>query len=216
MGILTIASSKGGPGKTTIAMLLAASMAENGVRVVAIDADPTRSLHRWAQNTYEGPAFECFAEAEERALGRLIREHAADADLVIVDTAGFGNRSAALAMTAASAVLIPALPGEADVTEAENTHELLQTYAAAAGKTIPGRLLFNRFSPRLAVSRHAQAEADRVGLQRLSATLSHLVAFSEMSFSGRLPKTGAAGEERMGLVTELQQLGWLPSNRAGI
>src|ERR1035437_6288475 len=115
--VLTIASSKGGPGKTTIAMLLAGSLAAEGWRVVALDADPTRACARWAANAYEGTPFESHAEADETRLAHLIDLKAGLAEVVIVDTAGFGNRAAAVAMTSADAVLVAALSGEADTPE---------------------------------------------------------------------------------------------------
>ena len=117
MPVLTIASSKGGPGKTTVAMLLAGSLAGEGLRVVALDADPTQAFARWAGNTYEGTPFESHAEADETRLAHLIDSTVASADVVLVDTAGFGNRAAAVAMTSADVVLVPALSGVAACAE---------------------------------------------------------------------------------------------------
>ena len=119
MPVLTIASSKGGPGKTTVAMLLAGRLAADGLRVTALDADPTQALSRWAANAYEGPAFTAHAEADETRLAHLNDAESRAADLVLVDTAGFSNLAANVGMTSADAVLIPALSGEADITEAE-------------------------------------------------------------------------------------------------
>jgi len=48
MPIITIASSKGGPGKTTLAELIAGRLAAEGAKVAALDADPTGGLSRWA------------------------------------------------------------------------------------------------------------------------------------------------------------------------
>src|ERR1700722_17993145 len=98
-------------------MLLAGSLAADGGRVVALDADPTQAFTRWAANAYEGAPFESHAEADETRLAHLIDLKAGAADVVIVDTAGFGNRAAAVAMTSADAVLVPTLSGEADVAE---------------------------------------------------------------------------------------------------
>src|SRR3954453_8872099 len=109
--VLTVTSSKGGPGKTTINMLLAGRLAAEGLTISALDADPTQALHRWATNTYEGPPFAIHAEADETRLAHLIDSENRTADLVLVDTAGFGNRAAAVAMTSADAVLIPCLSG---------------------------------------------------------------------------------------------------------
>ena len=112
--ILTIASSKGGPGKTTLAQLIVGTLAAEGVIVAALDADPTAGLSRWAARLYEGKTFICHHEAEDARLAHLIHRISREADLVVVDTAGFGNRAATVAMTAADAVLIPMVRGEGD------------------------------------------------------------------------------------------------------
>jgi chromosome partitioning protein len=176
--------------------------------VAAIDADPTAGLHRWATTTYEGPPFVCQAEADEERLAHLIGAAATKAALVLVDTAGFGNRAATVAMTSADAVLVPMLPGEGDVTEAERTVRLVSALAVAARREIPVRVVLNRQRDNTALSRHAASEAG--SLPRLKTTISDLVAFGEISFTGRIPSGGKAGAEAAALLRELRGLGWLP------
>lgn len=209
MPVLTIASSKGGPGKTTIAMLLAGTLAAEGCAVVVLDADPTQALSRWAAGPYEGQPIEVHAEAEEIRLAHLINAKAETADLVLVDTAGFGNRAAAVAMTSADAILVPSLAGEADITEAEKTVRLAEGLARAARRDIPARVLLNRVK-RTQLARHAAQELASAGLPRLKASLSDLVIYGELSYSGRIPAGGAAAAELAALVAELRGLGWLP------
>jgi chromosome partitioning protein len=211
MTIITVASSKGGPGKTTLAELIAGSLAADGIAVAALDADPTGGLSRWASRLYEGPPFACHHEADEARLAHLIHRVAQEAEVVVVDTAGFGNRAATVAMTAADAVLIPMVPGEGDVTEAARTVELVAGVASAARRDIPARVILNRVRPQTALSKHAAMEA--ASLPKLSASLSDLVAFGEMGFSGRMP-SGKAGTEVTALIAELRKLGWLPDVKA--
>lgn len=214
MPVLTVASSKGGPGKTTVAMLLSGALAAEGCTVAALDADPTRALSRWVTTAYEGPALDAVAEADETRLAHLIASKADTADLVLVDTAGFGNRAATVAMTSADAVLVPALAGEADVTEAEKTVRLVEGLARAARRDIPARVLLNRVK-RTQLARHAVRELASAGLPRLDASLSDLVAYGELSYSGRIPTAGAPAAELAALVAELRDLGWLPPAPAG-
>jgi chromosome partitioning protein len=209
--VLTIASSKGGPGKTTVVMLLAGRLAAEGLRVAALDADPTQALSRWAQAAYEGPAFSVHAEGDETRLAHLIDAQARVADVVLVDTAGFGNRAAAVAMTSADSVLIPTLSGEADITEAEKTVRLVEGLARAARRDIPARVLLNR-TKRTQLARHATREIEAAGLPMLTTALSDLVAYGEMSFSGHVPDQGSAGQELARLLAELRALGWLPAH----
>ena len=211
MPVLTIASSKGGPGKTTIAMILASSLVQDGIRIVALDADPTQAFSRWAASAYEGPAFACMAEPDETRLAHLIDRHADGADLVIVDTAGFGNRSAAVAMTSADLILIPTLSGEPDITEAEKTWRLAEGLARAARRQIPAFVLLNKMR-RTTLARHASAEIERASLPRLEATLSDFVAYGELSYGTRLPASGPAHTEVAALIAELRVKGHVPAS----
>ena len=200
MTILTIASSKGGPGKTTLAELIVGSLALDGATVAALDAAPTGGLSRWATRLYEA------------RLAHLIHRVAQEADVVVVDTAGFGNRAATVAMTAADAVLIPMVPGEGDVTEAARTVELVAGVATAARREIPSRVVLNRVRSSTALSRHAAAEVG--SLPKLDTGLSDLVAYGEMGFSGRMP-AGKADAEVSALIAELRAIGFLPLVAAG-
>jgi chromosome partitioning protein len=209
MPVLTVASSKGGPGKSTVCELLAGALA-GSCNLVVLDADPTQAFSRWAADTYEGPAFLTVAETDEARLAHLIAEQASEVDLVLVDTAGFGNRTATVAMTSADTVLIPALAGEADITEAEKTARLVEGLARAARREIPTRVLFNRVR-KTTLARHADSELERAKLVRLTASLSDLVAYGELSYSGRIPTTGTAGSEVIALIAELRELKWIPT-----
>jgi chromosome partitioning protein len=167
-------------------------------------------MSRWASNAYEGPPFEAFRETDEAKLAHLIAAKADASDLVIVDTAGFGNRAATVAMTSADAVLVPSLAGEADVTEAEKTVRLVQALARAARRDIPVRVVFNRVR-KTTLSRHAATELAATGVERLTSFLSDLVAYGEMTYSGRVPYAEPARSEVAAFLIELQTLDWIPN-----
>lgn len=208
--VLTVASSKGGPGKTTLCQILAGSLARD-MRVTVLDADPTQAVSRWVSNAYEGPALDVHYEADETRLAHLIAAKAEVMDLVLIDTAGFGNRAASVAMTSADAVLVPSLAGEADVTEAEKTVRLVEGLARAARRQIPVRVVLNRVK-KTGLARHAAAELEAAGVLRLSATLGDLVAYGEMTYSGKVPASGPAAGEIDVLLKELRDLGWLSNH----
>lgn len=52
MPVITVASGKGGVGKTLVSISLAAALSAEGIDVGLIDADPNRGAHRWATETY--------------------------------------------------------------------------------------------------------------------------------------------------------------------
>jgi chromosome partitioning protein len=209
MPVLTVANSKGGTGKTLACSVLCARLAGNGMRVAAIDADPNRTLYEWYTQVYEGPPFECRAEPDAARLAHMIPELADAYPLLVVDTAGFGNQSATAAMASADAILIPTTTSRADVVETGKTVQLAEGLAKAARRQVPVRVLGNRIK-RALVARHALSELDEAKLPRLSTTLSDVVAYVELTHTGRLPATAPASLEIASLVEELQALGWVP------
>lgn len=208
--VLTVASTKGGAGKTTIVMALAGTLAAEGLRVAVVDADPNRAYASWAEAAYEGAPVTVRAEADEARLAEAIDELTPISDIVLVDTAGFGNRAALLAMAAADAVLVPCTPSRADVEQAAKTLQLVEGAARAARRAIPARVVPSRVKHATAVAKHAVAELDAAALPRTAAGIGDRVAFAEMTFSGRVPAAGDAGQEVADLVAELRGLGWLP------
>ncbi|MCU0987956.1 MAG: ParA family protein [Acetobacteraceae bacterium] len=212
MPVLTVASFKGGPGKTTVTQLLVGAMAAEGIRLSVIDADPNGAFSRWARNTYEGEGFDVVHEMDEERVPHLIHEKSEAYDLVVVDTAGFGSRAAAFAIASSDGVLVPTQAGEADVTEAERTVRLVEGLERSARRPIPVRVLFNRVRS-TNLSRHAAEEVARARLPRLETELADLVAFGALSYSGLLPSTGAAARLVDKLVDELRGIGFLPVTR---
>jgi len=73
-------------------------------------------------------------------------------------------------------------------------------------------VLLNRVK-RTQLARHAQREIASAGLPLLTSTLSDLVAYGEMTFSGRVPEQGAACDEVTRVLAELRAIGWLDGDR---
>jgi chromosome partitioning protein len=207
--ILTITSRKGGCGKTVLAMAITASLANDGVDVALVDADPNGSVHRWASDIHRGPPIRAYAEADAEKLADVLPELAERHAVVVVDTAGFGNQAATVAAAAADLVLVPVAPGEADVIEAKRTVGFIAGLARSTRRSIETRVVINRTRRNTTLARHIAAEINRLALPRLTAALSEAVAYGEMSFSGSLPQGGAAADEIAALMAELRTAGRL-------
>ena len=211
MPVLTIASGKGGVGKTLAALSLAAAMAAEGIDVALLDADPNRGAHRWATGTYGGePPLPTYAEADTERLANLVPELADRHAVLIADTAGFGNRSTVICIGAADAVLVPASPGEGDIIEAQKMVAFVQGTAKTIRRNIQVRVLANRIRRGTTLSRHLLSQIDALTLPRLTTTLSEAVAYGELGFAPALPMTGQAAQEIAALLAELRALEWLP------
>jgi len=205
--ILTLTSRKGGCGKTLLTMLIASALAEQGRRTALVDADPNGSVQRWVTDIRHGAPIVSYAEADADRLAELLPDLAEQHAVVVVDTAGFGNRAATVAAAAADLVLVPVAPGEADVIEASRMIASVAGLARSTRRLIPALVVINRVRRNTTLARHIVAEIDRLQLPRLATTLSEAVAYGEMSFSGALPAGGTPAEEVAGLLDELRQHG---------
>src|SRR5690348_4950285 len=105
MKVLALLAQKGGSGKTTIAVHLAAFAREHGQRAALIDLDPQRSSFAWNQSRPEGRKLDA-VHAEANQLGALLRQ-ARDRgiDLVLCDTAPHSNAEAAIVARLADLIL---------------------------------------------------------------------------------------------------------------
>ena len=210
MPVLTITSRKGGCGKTVLAMALAGTLAEQGIDVALLDADPNGNAHRWATQTREGKPIAAYAEADAEQLAGLLPSLAERHAALIVDTAGFGNQAAAVAIAAADLVLVPVTPGEGDLVEAQRTVSYVNGLSRSTRRTIEVRVVANRIRRGTTLSRHVLAELEALKLPRLQTAMSEAVAYGEISFSGTVPREGTAAEEVAALLAELREAGGLP------
>jgi chromosome partitioning protein len=194
-----------------ISMVVAGSLADYGADVALLDADPNGAAYRWATNTHTGQPIKSYAEADAERLADLLPTLAQRHATLIIDTAGFGNQAAAVAIAGADLVLVPVTPGEADLVEAQRTVTYVHGLSRSTRRAIEVRVVANRIRRATTLSRHVLTELDTLKLPRLQTAMSEAVSYAEISFSGALPKDGAAAEEIAALLAELQVAGGLPN-----
>lgn len=209
MTIITIASSKGGAGKTTLAQILAGSVAERGHRVAVIDADLNHSFATWAK-TFQRYPLSVHEELREGKIIPLADRLAQDHDLVVIDTAGTATQATIYAMGIADMVLIPIQASASDVVEGLKTKERVDGAARVARRAIPAYAVMSDYQPNTVISAHVEDELASCGLPILGTKLNRLVAFKEMTFNGEVPTSSKAGELVAQLITELGNVGALP------
>jgi chromosome partitioning protein len=126
MRVVTLASTKGGVGKTTLCSALAVRAAEESKRVALLDLDPQESLASWwtrRGRTKNPKLFEIDATTE--AIELLLSE---GWEWVFVDTGPAKIELIEPGIAVADLVLIPTRPSAFDIEQAAITVELCETH----------------------------------------------------------------------------------------
>ena len=188
--IITLASSKGGVGKSTITGCLAGVWAADGATVQIVDLDNNRTVSRWFADAKTRPANIAISAPDPTALTEHLAELAATTapDVILIDVAGTYERALTVAVARAHLTLIPAAPTEADIFEAGRVAAHITSVFQAFGRAPLYRLLLNRV-PSLTSSAQLYAVMEIVRLQmpRIKTRIMQRAAYEELGLSGQPP-----------------------------
>jgi chromosome partitioning protein len=211
--IITVASGKGGSSKTALVTVLAGLLAAQRYRVAVIDADPNACFANW-HALYEGAPMDCTCEIRQEEIVDHAQAKAETSDVVLIDTAGFGNTTAAFAAGTADLVLIPIMPDRASTVEAMRTARQVQAFGKASRRDIPFRVVRSRWNPRGLVERAVVADLEAASVPLLTQHLSDLSEFGKMTLTGKVPLSGRIGSQVGRIIAELTALGAVPPRTA--
>ena len=181
MHVITLASRKGGAGKSTLTAQLAAHAQTLGRRVTVIDADPQGSLKLWHSRRPGGlPQIATPERGIDRPLAFAMIE---GAEFVLIDTAPTSWVVVTEAIRAATLVVIPARPGFFDLAAVQ------ETVKTARERDKPYAVVLNacpvkrdeREAPIVAQSR---AELDALGIPVWSGQVSQRAGFQTTLAAG--------------------------------
>jgi len=213
--IVVMATLKGGSGKSTAAACLAAHCQLGGLRTAMIDADPQASLLHW-QGLGDPPLDLPVVADTSEAVAQRARELARDVELVVIDTAGFRNRTMIEALSVADLAVIPIKASPLDIAAAIDTVRLIEEVNATEERRMRPmgyRLLLTQVTVGSAVARHVRSELAQSGFALFEAELANRVVYAEASLVGRMPihidADSAAARDGEAFAREVRgALGW--------
>ncbi|NBZ96008.1 MAG: ParA family protein [Proteobacteria bacterium] len=189
--VITIASSKGGVGKSTACIMLAGLFTARGLGVHIIDLDENQTVQRWFnrhQTSRAALTVTAVAPADFTAHLKDIVGHPNPPDLVLIDVAGVYEKALLQAMGRSHLVIIPAQPSEPDIHEATKIVRDLADLNDNFGGSVPYRLLLNLFEPLDPhYQRHSVSEIARLGLQRFDTVMHKRAPYREAFMTGQTP-----------------------------
>jgi chromosome partitioning protein len=189
MPTISFASSKGGAGKSTSAVLLATELAQRGTTVTIIDADPNQPVLRWSRKPSKPETLTVIGGVSEETLIDAIDEAALATAFVIVDLEGTASVMVAHAMTRSDLVIIPTKGSELDGIEAAKVIQFIGRQERVYNRKIPFAVLFTQTNPAVRPRTLKSLEADMLkqGIPVLATALHERDAYRAIfSFGGTL------------------------------
>jgi chromosome partitioning protein len=196
MPVLTVASPKGGSGKSTAAVILATEFAYAGAGVVLLDCDPNRSISIWSSRRALPPRITVKSDVGESEIVRTIKQQDADGRVVIVDLEGVASRLVSRAISQADLVLTPMRATTLDATIGVRALALIQEEEEALGRDIRHAVVFT-MTRAIKSKQHTAIEASlkKQGVDIIAPALMERAAFSALfEFGGDLRTMPAQGK----------------------
>ncbi len=211
-GVITLATSKGGVGKSSLGRSLAAHWFGVGHKPALIDADPQRTLANRYDPKGRMGGVPVVAEPEERVgetRAELRQQHAP----VIVDTAGFRNRTTIGALVVTDLAIIPLKPAVEDVDAAIATYDLIREINETderEGRPIKIAMVLTMTMRGTVIARHVREQLGEAGYPLLKGEMLNRVAYPEAGIEGLSPSItdpdGAAARDIAAIAQELMKL----------
>ncbi|MGG6298131.1 ParA family partition ATPase [Leptolyngbya sp. AN02str] len=205
--IITLASLKGGAGKTTLAIHLAHAIALSGARVLLVDADPQGSANDWAAARETPSPFPVVAIARD-SLYRDLPDFAKDYAHVVIDSPPRVSALARSAILSSDLVLIPIQPSSYDIWAAGETVKLVQE-AQQFKPDIRAAFVVNRKINRTAIAREVGNALEDYGIPTIKTAIGQRVIFAESSAGVsvfELEPSGSAAKEIKTLAKDVLKL----------
>lgn len=205
--IYAVMNQKGGVGKTTLTLAMAACLARTGARVLVIDADPQGSALDWAAAREGEPLFSVvgFPRASiHKEIGQIGQGY----DHIVIDGPPRVTDLARSAIMAADCVVIPVQPSPYDIWAADEVVKLIEE-ARVYKDNLKSAFVVNRKITNTAIGRDVAEALAAYPVHVLKSAVTQRVIFAESAAQGQavfeIDPTGPAAAEIEAVVAELME-----------
>lgn len=183
---ITLCTGKGGTGKTSLSVMLAATLADAGRAVHVIDLDPQRTATKWITEaqppgvTLDAPPPDC---------------------ITIIDTPPRLDAPGVMdAIRNADVVAVVCTPSPVDAwTGKETAHTVKRT----AGKRARTRIVFNMVQGGTLLAQDLNGTAALIGMPAFKTTIARRTCYAHAALYGMKALTSTARQELLRLALEI-------------
>jgi chromosome partitioning protein len=205
--IITVATMKGGSGKSTIASCLAVHWHLCGRRTTIIDADPQRSIARLAARERALGGVHVVEDATENAW-KTAQDLAATGRPIIIDTPGFRSPATLACIAAADFLLVPVKASPLDIDRMLDT--LNSLIEGVDGRRPSFRCVLTQTTRDSVIAKHIRSELIEAGFPVLKSEMTNRVVYAEAALWGATPSliesAGAAARDIAAIADEVDAI----------
>lgn len=142
--IITVCNQKGGSGKTTTCMTLAAGLAARGYEVLVVDADPQGTATRWGASAPDEapfPATVINLAAAKANVHRMVRDHIEKFEVILIDCPpAVESPATQSALLISDLAIVPVIPRPGELWALERLFQLLGEVPELQARIFPTML----------------------------------------------------------------------------
>ncbi len=204
MKVISILNQKGGVGKTTLSINLAATLKARNHSVLLVDADPQGSSLDWAAAREPAEPIFSVVSCPKPTIHKTVADIGAGKDFVIIDGAPRVTDLARSCIMASDLVLIPVQPSPYDIWASQEVVSLIQE-AVIYKPELKAAFVINRKIPNTAIGRDVESALAEFDLPVLSTTIGQRVIFAESAAGGLSVMEQDAKSQATSEITALAQ-----------
>jgi chromosome partitioning protein len=210
MSVICLLNQKGGVGKTTLALNIAASFALAGEAVLYVDADPQANALDWSAVRQQPPLFNVVA-MPRNTLHTQLPTLGANYAWTFIDGPPLAGEVAKSAIIASDLIIIPLQPSGADKWSTQKILDLI-TEARFYKPNLKAVITVNRKIGSTAIGKHfgREFQADYPDFPVMHTEIGQYVAFTEALTTGstvlEMEPKGHAARQISELVYELKEV----------
>jgi chromosome partitioning protein len=189
MPVITFANPKGGAGKTTAALLLAAELAARGAKVTVIDADPEKWISQWGRLPGKPADLTIVGDVSEDTMVDVIEAAEKEARFVVVDLEGTASLMVSNAIGMSDLVVIPVQGSSMDAKGGAKTIRLIRNQEKMSRRKIAHAVVLTRTSAAVATRslKNVAAQLYGAGIDVFATHIVERAAFRDiLDFGGTL------------------------------